>query len=233
MVEGKAISIGNVAYVLGTDAERLDRWYKDYLSGFREAEREGRIGRDDIEVRREGGQKKIRVPIFKESNVGSYMAIDEKTINGVCYTIISNQETSKIALMADTLRISELRQVLTRFSVKAKMKVESVTRDMAPNYDWLARTTFPNVYQVADKFHVLREVLEQLQSVRIRHRQAILALERKKNKTVQEQLTLQEKFSNEDTLKQLLHRSRGLLFKRKKEWTDDQKGRAKILLKPG
>ena len=231
MVEGKPISIGNVAYVLGMDAKRLDRWYKDYLSGFREAELDGRIGRDDIEVRRAGGRKKIRVPILKESNVGPRMAIDEKTIDGVCYTIISNRETSKIALMADTLRTSELREVLTRFSVKTKMKVQSVTRDMAPNYDWLARTTFPNAYQVADKFHVLREVLEQLQSVRIRHRQAILALERKKNKTVKEKLTLQEKFSNEETLKQLLHRSRGLLFKRKTEWTDDQKERAKILFK--
>ena len=231
MVEGKPISIGNVAYVLGTDAKRLDRWYKDYLSGFREAERDGRIYQDDIEVRREGGRKKIRVPILKESNVGSYMAIDEKTIDGVCYTIISNRETSKVALMADTLRTSELRQVLSKFAVKTKMKVLSVTRDMAPNYDWLARTTFPNAYQVADKFHVLREVLDQLQSVRIRHRQAILALERKKNKTVQEKLTLQEKFSNEETLKQLLHRSRGLLFKRKTEWTDDQKERAKILFK--
>ena len=213
------------------DAKRLDRWYKDYLSGFREAERDGRIGRDDIEVRRAGGRKKIRVPILKESNVGPRMAIDEKTIDGNCYTIISNRETSKIALMADTLRTSELRQVLTRFSVKTKMKVQSVTRDMAPNYDWLARTTFPNAYQVADKFHVLREILEQLQSVRIRHRQAVLALERKKNKTVKEKLILQEKFSNEDTLKQLLHRSRSLLFKRKKEWTDDQKERAKILFK--
>lgn len=73
------------------------------------------------------------------------------------------------------------------------MKVLSVTRDMAPNYDWLARTTFPNAYQVADKFRVLREILEQLQSVRIRHWQAVLTLERKKNKTVKEKLTLQEK----------------------------------------
>ena len=159
------------------------------------------------------------------------MAIDEKTIDGVCDTIISNRETSKIALMADTLRTSELRLILSKFPVKTKMKVQSVTRDMAPNYDWLARTTFPNAYQVADKFHVLREILEQLQSVRIRHRQAILALERKKNKTVKEKLTLQEKFSNEETLKQLLHRSRGLLFKRKTEWIDDQKERAKILFK--
>ena len=62
--------------------------------------------------------------------------------------------------MADTLRTSELRQVLTRFSVKTMMKGESVTRDMAPNYDWLARTIFPNAYQVVDKFHVLREILE-------------------------------------------------------------------------
>ena len=174
MVEGKPISIGNIAYVLGTDAKRLDRWYKNYLSGFREAERDGRIYQDDIEVRREGGRKKIRVPILKESNVGSYMAIDEKTIDGVCYTIISNRETSKIALMVDTLRTSELRQVLSKFPVKTKMKVLSVTRDMAPNYDWLARTTFPNAYQVADKFHVLREVLEQLQSVLIRHRKRFL-----------------------------------------------------------
>ncbi len=93
---------------------------------------------------------------------------------------------------------------------------EIQTIPIASQYDRLARTTFPNAYQVTNKFHVLREVLEQLQRVRIRHRQAILALERKKNKTVQEKLPLQEKFSNEKTLKQLLHRSRGLLFKRKK-----------------
>ena len=71
---------------------------RNYLSGFREAGRDGRLCQDDIEVRREGGRKKIKVPIFKESNVGSRMAIDEKTIDGVCYTIISNRETSKIAL---------------------------------------------------------------------------------------------------------------------------------------
>ena len=61
------------------------------------------------------------MPILKESNVGSYMAIDEKTIGGVCYTIISNRETSKVALTADTLRTSELRQVLSMFAVKTKM----------------------------------------------------------------------------------------------------------------
>ena len=73
--------------------------------------------------------------ILKESNIGPRMAIDEKTIDGVCYKIISNRETSKIALMADTLRTSELRQILSKLAVKTKMKVKSVTRGMAPNYD--------------------------------------------------------------------------------------------------
>ena len=86
------------------------------------------------------------------------MAIDEKTIDGVCYTIISNRETSKIALMAGTLRTSELRQILSRLTVKTKMTVKSVTRDIAPNYNRLARTAFPNAYQVVDKFHVLRDL---------------------------------------------------------------------------
>ena len=127
MVEGKPISIGNIAYVLGTDAKRLDRWYKDYLSGFREAERDGRIYQDDIEVRREGVRKKIRVPILKESNVGSYMAIDEKTIDGVCYTIISNRETSKIALMADTLK--DLRASADPVKVSGKGQDEGLECD--------------------------------------------------------------------------------------------------------
>lgn len=229
MVEGKTISIGNVAYVLGMDPKRLDRWYKDYLSGFADAERRGEIGCHDVEVVRSGEKKKIKVPICKPENLGPFMAVDEKTIDGTCYTILSNRETSKIALMASTLRAEELHKCLKSFPFEERLKVKSVTRDMAQYYDWFARTSFLNAYQVADKFHVMKDVLEQLQSVRIRHRQEILALERKKKKTDEEAKLLGKKFSNGDTLKQLLHRSRGLLFKTKGEWSEEQRERAKIL----
>ena len=213
------------------DAKRLDRWYKDHLSGFREAEQSGEIGKDDLMVRRDGEEQRIRVPIKKPENMGAYMAIDEKTIDGVCYTILSNRETSKIALMAATLKTSELHRCLDSIPFKAKMGVRSITRDMAPNYDWPARTAFMNAYHVADKFHVLREILEQLQSVRIRHRQELLTLERKRSKTDEEKQLLKEKLSNEETRKQLLHRSRGLLFKHRDEWTKDQAERAGILFR--
>jgi transposase len=231
LVEGKPISIGNVAYVLGMDSKKLSRWYKDQLSGYREALRSGEIGKHDLHIRRQGCEWKVKVPILKPENLGEFMAIDEKSINGQCYTILSNLRTSKIALMASTLKVSELNECMSKFSIKSRMNVKSVTRDLAPNFEWLARTNFMNAYHVADKFHIIREILEQLQSHRIRYRQEILALERKKNKSVEEKLKLREQCSNGDTLRQLLHRSRGLLYKREDEWTLEQAERAAVLFK--
>ena len=54
MVEGKVISIGNVAYVLGMAVKKLHRWYQNVLSGFKQAEEQGHIGKDDLEVYQDG-----------------------------------------------------------------------------------------------------------------------------------------------------------------------------------
>lgn len=189
------------------------------------------IGRHDVLVKEQGEIKRIRVPVHKPENMGRFMAIDEKTVDGVCYTILSNRETSKIALMADTLKVSELTKCMEGFPLKSKMNVKSISRDLSASYEWFARTTFMNAYHVADKFHVICELLEQLQSTRIRYRQKVLALERKKDKTTLEKLSLKERLPNGDTLKQLLHRSRGLLYKQKSEWTKEQSKRAQILFR--
>ena len=104
MVEGKPISIGNVAYVLGMCSKKLQRWYQQVLSGFTEAQENGEIGKHNLITKEEGIEKEITVPILEPDNLGTKMAIDEKTIDGVCYTILSNRNTSKIALMAATLK---------------------------------------------------------------------------------------------------------------------------------
>lgn len=162
MVEGKAISIGNVAYVLGMDSKKLSRWYKNHLSGYREAVSSGEFGKHDLHCKRQGREWRVKVPILKPENLGKFMAIDEKTINGTCYTILSNRETSKIALMASTLKVSELNECMSQFPIRSRMNVKSITRDLAPNFEWLARTNFMNAYHVGDKFQIIREVLEQL-----------------------------------------------------------------------
>ena len=63
MVEGKVISIGNVAYVLGMAVKKLHRWYQNVLSGFKQAEEQGHIGKDDLEVYEDGQYTDIAVPI--------------------------------------------------------------------------------------------------------------------------------------------------------------------------
>ena len=228
MVEGKVISIGNVAYVLGMAVKKLHRWYQNVLSGFKQAEEQGHIGKDDLEVYQDGQYTDIAVPIVAPEHLGSQMGIDEKTIDGTCYTILSNRQTNKIALMAATLKSDHLMQLITtHFDIEQRMQVKSLSRDMAENYDWLGRQAFMNTYHVIDKFHVIKNILEQLQAIRIRYRQEELAKRReaKKNKQSYHQPIL----SNGDTILQLLARSRGLLFITPNKWSEHQKQRAKLL----
>jgi transposase len=223
LVEGKPISIGNVAYVIGINSKKLFRWYKDHLSGFSEAERDGSLTKYDIRTRDEH----ISVPILKPENMGPKMAVDEKTIDGTCYTVLSNRETNKIAMMAATLQTKELAKLFKHFDITDRMKVKSLTRDMAPNYDWLGRQMFMNCYQVIDKFHVIKNAMEQLQAIRIELRQKALA---KRREAKEQGIVYQEEvFSNGDTELQLLARSRGLLFITQNKWSQHQKQRAAVL----
>ena len=228
MVEGKVISIGDVAYVLGMSVKKLHRWYQNVLSGFKQAEENGEIGQYDLEVYEDGEFTDIAVPIVKPENIGSQMAIDEKTINGTCHTVLSNRQTNKIALMAATLKSEYLMQIITKyFDIEKRMQVKSLSRDMAENYDWLGRQAFMNAYHIIDKFHVIKNILEQLQAIRIRYRQEELSRRRqaKRDKEIYPQIVL----SNGDTVLQLLARSRVLLLLTPNKWSNHQKQRAQLL----
>lgn len=243
MVEGKIISLTNVAYVLGMSSKKLHRWYKDHLSGYMTAD----ISQHDIVIREKGEDISIKVPIHIPENIGVHMAIDEKNIGGHCFTILTNRETGKIASMVDSLKVEHLAKVYQKFD--NRMEVRSLTRDLAQNYEWLGRQMFMNAYHVADKFHVIKIVLECLQSIRVEHRQSELAKRRQahqahkeaeENRKWESKLTNSQykplpfqykeiTYTNGDTPLQLLARSRGLLFKFPDQWTSHQKARAKIL----
>lgn len=227
MVDSKPLSIGQVAYVLGMNSKKLQRWYQHVLSGFTQAIENKEIGKDDLLVVEEGKLTEISVPILKEENIGSQMAVDEKTINGTCYTVLSNRENGKIALMAATLKTKYLMKLMGKIDIGKRMKVKSLSRDMALHYDWFGRQAFMNSYHVIDKFHVIKSIMEQLQATRIRYRQEELTRRREahKNKQNYSEITL----DNGDTILQLLARSRGLLFLMSHSWTDQQRHRAKIL----
>ena len=90
---------------------------------------------------------------------------------------------------------------------------------------------FPLATQVTDRFHVQQLATEAVQEIRIKYRwQAIDeendAIEKARQQGKQHNSST---YSNGDTSKQLLARSRYLLFKIADNWTSNQKNRAKIL----
>lgn len=164
------------------------------------------------------------------------MTIDEKNIGGECYTIIANKETGKIFLMIMTTKAKLICHVLSKLPLKFRLGVETISKDLAQGFDWVARTMFPHAIRVADKFHVLVLGFDALQAVRTRFRQAILTKEREQKAKNKEKKRSNKKapafrFANGETEKELLARSRYLLFKKEKDWTETQEQRARILFK--
>jgi transposase len=102
---------------------------------------------------------------------------------------------------------------------------------MAGSMNRIVRQSFPKASLVIDRFHVQKLAYDALQEMRIAHRwDAIneetnnIANARQSNKHY-----VPDILSNGDTKKQLLARSRYLLFKSSEKWTEKQKTRAKIL----
>mgnify|MGYP002351758515 FL=1 len=112
-----------------------------------------------------------------------------------------------------------------------RVKVREITLDLAGNMGLIAKRCFPNATQVIDRFHVHQLATEALQEIRIKYRWEALEAENeaiemaKKDKTSFEPQLL----DNGDTLKQLLARSRYLLYKSEHNWTNEQEQRARIL----
>ena len=232
-------------------SKKLFRWYKDVLSGYKSSGHQSHLQK--TRASRSPGKPSakspvspdLKIPILNEKNMGSTICIDEKNINGDCYTIVSNPETNKIVLMVNTLRASQIVHILrSNISQEARFAVACVTRDMASNYDWVARELFPNAYQVADKFHVVKNIIDQVQGVRIRYRQELLRKQRELEEASRKQPKLQpdpkiqrelkdlkKELTNGDSMLQLLQRSKGLLHKLPNEHTASQKLRAQLLFR--
>jgi transposase len=228
--------------VLNLDPQLVWRWYRDHLSGFRESEASGEHYQHDLRISEE---ETIRVPIYKEENFGASMAIDEKQIGEEMHTIISNRETGKIALLVRSLQYRDLQHLLNKESIPCR-QVETLTRDLSPLYAKVGNELFFNSSPVADKFHIIRSVLEACQDVRIRLRQDVLRerrlqygahkkqeKERKKECQTSGKEYIKQAFkydeetlSNKETVLEALARSRYLLFKYPDDWTLTQRKRA-------
>jgi len=175
--------------------------------------------------------------IFPE-NLGEHLSIDETSLSkGELYTYVTNKagKGKKGTLVASIkgTKVKEIVEVLSKLPLEQRLKVKSITLDMAKNMEAAVKQAFPTATLIIDHFHVARLSTEALQHLRIDLRwkelenenQAIAEARKKKIRYKAEVLT------NEDTPKQLLARSRFVLAKNEWEWTEAQKQRAELLFK--
>ncbi len=173
--------------------------------------------------------------LFPE-NIGKRLSIDEVALsNGELYTIVTNKQAKggqgAIVAMMHGTKSSEIQPILQQIAKEARMAVEEVTLDMAGSMDVITIGSFPRATQVTDRFHVQQIVSEAVQDIRIEQRKKAIkedneALKKAREDGVRYRPVL---YKNEDTKKQLLARSRYLLFKSNGAWTTNQKIRADIL----
>lgn len=169
-------------------------------------------------------------------NISPHLSIDETCLShGELYTIVTNKQArgkrgTLVAILSGT-KSDNIIPILESIPFKLRKTVQEITLDLAGNMGLIAKKCFPNAVQVIDRFHVQQLASEALQDIRIKHRweaidkenQAIEAAKKAK------EAYFPEVFCNGDTLKQLLARSRYLLYKSEHKWSSEQKERALVL----
>lgn len=202
------------------DGHLFEKQYKEVLSGYREWEQ---LSHADEWL------------LFPE-NIGERLAIDESSLsNGELYTFITNRDAktrtgSLVAVVAGT-KSEDIISVLEQIDEEKLSIVKEVTLDLSDSMRKVIRSVFPNAQRVIDRFHIQKLACDALQEMRIKHRWD--AIEQANNDMENAKLDgtayIPFRFSNGDTRKELLIRSRYLLFKSADKWSDKQKERASIL----
>lgn len=135
--------------------------------------------------------------------------------------------------MVEGTKAEDISTVFNKIPLHRRLQVKEVTLDFASSMENAVVRSFPNARIVTDRFHAQKLVTEALQQIRISLRWKAIEEENKAVKAakVRGKRYIPPTYHNGDTKKQLLARSRYLLFKSSSKWTDRQKERSVVLFK--
>ena len=209
-----------IGELYGVNGKKFQRQYKKYLSEFETWDQKSHA--EDWLV-------------FPE-NICENLSLDEVALSdGELYTVASSKQArgkkKSIVAIAKGTQSETVIEHFKNLPKKLRKGVKEITLDMAGSMRLIATRCFPNAIQTIDRFHVQKLALDALQDIRIKYRWQAIDLENEqiaKAKETKTKIAI-EIFENGDTLKQLLARSRYLLYKSSEKWTESQKLRAKIL----
>lgn len=202
------------------NGDHFGQQYKDYLSDFNTWEQ------------KEHAEDWILYP----ENIDENISIDETSLsNGELYTVLTNKSAKGkkgvlIAMIKGTSSETVI-SIINKTPRGIRKKVKEVTLDMAGSMNLIVEKCFPNAIRVIDRFHVQKLAYDALQEMRIAHRWDAINEETNdiENARCNNTTYTPLRFDNGDTKKQLLARSRYLLFMSPEKWSKSQKQRATIL----
>jgi transposase len=220
-VDTRPDTMSNIASYFKVDSQKLQRHYKHQVSGYKAWN---------------------QLPHAEEyllypENMGDKLSIDEVSLSkGELYTFVTNKTTkvknkqSVVAIINGT-QAKTIQEVLSKIPLEKRNQVKEVSLDMARNMALAVEQSFPKSTQVIDRFHVVRLVIDALQHLRIKLRWQSIEDE---NNAIKQAKKKGEKYypeilPNGETTKELLARSRYLLYRFKDDWTLNQSKRAAIL----
>lgn len=219
-MDNHPVSANLLGLFFHVDGKQLQEQYKNHLSDFHDWDQKHHAE---------------NWTLFPQ-NISEHLSIDETSFsNGDLYTIVSSKSAKgrKGTILATIkgTKAEDIIRVLERIPSRSRNKVREVTMDMAPNMAKAIRRCFRNSRRVIDRFHVQKLAYDAVQELRIKYRWEVLDEEsraiaeaRKRGNPYEPEL-----LSNGDSIKQLLARSRHLLFKHSSRWTESQKHRAELL----
>lgn len=198
----------------------MEEQYRDHLSNFHDW----------------GQLKHAEDWILFPQNIGESLSIDETSLSqGELYTVLTNKaargKKGALVAMVKGTESEKVRAVLEKISLRKRKQVKEITLDMAAPMERIARFSFPKATLVTDRFHVQKLAYDAVQEMRIKYRWEAIDQENKEIELSKEtkQRYIAEILENGDTVKQLLARSRFLLFKPQSKWTPSQWRRGELL----
>ena len=202
------------------NGDTFEKQYKEILSGYREW--------PELSHAEEW-------LVFPE-NLGESLCIDETApSNGELYTVVTNRASrgGKGSLVAIIRGVSAdaVTEALMRIDRDRRLTVREITMDMSNSMRLIARRCFPNAMRTIDRFHIQKLASEALQEMRIAHRWDAIRAETDAREEAGRtgRAYAPDVLANGDTHRQLLARSRYLLFKSADKWTESQRQRAEVL----
>jgi len=220
-VDTRPDTMSNIASYYNIKSKTLQRHYKHKVSGFKEWNQASHA--EDY--------------LIYPENITDNLSIDEVSLSkGELYTFVTNKNTGVknkkcVVAIINGTEAKVIQEVLEKLNLEKRSAVKEVSMDMARNMGLAIKNSFQNCNMVIDRFHVVRLVLDAMQHIRVNLRWTAIEEENLAIKKAKDdkQKYISPILSNGDTLRELLARSRYLLYKLETDWTVNQAKRASIL----